>query len=488
MKRNKFSLSNYKLLTADLGQLVPCNLAEVLPGDSFMGNTAALIRTTPLVAPVMHPIQIRIHHWFVPSRLLFADWESFITGGNDGQGDSSTYPTITSNASTGFAAGSLPDYLGCPTAINSLEVSALPIRAYNKIYNEFYRDQDLVTEVTEDSELIQRCAWEKDYFTASRPWPQRGPEVTLPLGSAADVTYKTGVNNDMFVRHTNTDAKVSVLQPMSALADGDLGNTSGTERYAIDPNGMLEADLSTATAASVNDIREAFALQRYQEARARYGARYTEYLRYCGVVPSDARLQRPEYLGGGKSTISFSEVLQTSESATTPLGTLGGHGITAMSSRRYMRYFTEHGYVMSLISARPKSIYADGLERHWNYRTKEDYFQKELQHIGQQPILNKEIYADGSANDELTFGYQDRYSQYRKSNSTIAGEFRDTVFDDWHLARLFSSLPTLNQSFTDCDAGDRIFATTTVNNLQIMCQNTVKARRPVSRTAENRIY
>ena len=164
MKRNKFSLSQYKLLTADLGQLVPCSLTEVLPGDSFLGQTAALIRTTPLVAPVMHPIQIRIHHWFVPTRLLFDEWEQFITGGNDGQGDGSTYPTITANAGTGFTEGSVPDYLGCPVGVNSLEVSALPIRAYNKIYNEFYRDQDLVvgdgitagTEVPEDSEDTPR--------------------------------------------------------------------------------------------------------------------------------------------------------------------------------------------------------------------------------------------------------------------------------------------------------------------------------------------
>ncbi len=488
MKRNKFSLSNYKLLTADLGQLVPCALTEVLPGDSFLGQTSALIRTTPLAAPVMHPIQVRIHHWFVPTRLLFPEWEEFITGGNDGQGDGSTYPTITANAGTGFTEGSVPDYLGCPVGVNSLEVSALPIRAYNKIFNEFYRDQDLVIAVAEDSEVIQRCAWEKDYFTASRPWPQRGPEVTLPLGDTAPIVGM-GKNNQSYSL-TNEDVYetdgAATRQYSSASAFG--ANWIGEE----DPDNAgfpnIRADLTQATAASVNDIREAFAIQRYQEARARYGARYTEYLRYCGVVPSDARLQRPEYLGGGKSTISFSEVLQTSESATTPLGTLGGHGINAMSTRKFMRYFTEHGYVMSLLSARPKSIYADGLDRHWNRRTKEDYFQKELQHIGQQPIENREIYAQAAAADTEIFGYQDRYSEYRKSNSTIAAEFRNSTFDDWHLARLFSSLPTLNQSFTDCDAGDRIFATTTVNNMQIMVQNTIKARRQVAKTQQNRIY
>ena len=489
MKRNKFSLSQYKLLTADLGQLVPCSLTEVLPGDSFMGRTAALVRTTPLVAPVMHPIQIRIHHFFCPTRLVFADWEPFITGGNDGQGDSSVYPTITAGGG-GFAVGSVPDYLGCPTGVGSLEVSAIPIRIYNKIFNEYYRDQDMIsTEIAEDSETVQRCAWEKDYFTASRPWPQRGPAVTLPLSGEAPIT---GLGTDGASYSSGGLTLEETGGNDVVYGANTLQVTSANTYIAEDPANAgypnVKADLSAATGASVDAIREAFALQRYQEARARYGARYTEYLRYCGVVPSDARLQRPEYLGGGKSTISFSEVLQTSESATTPLGTLGGHGITAMSTRNYLRYFTEHGFVMSLISARPKSIYANGLERHWNRRTKEDYFQKELQHIGQQEIENQEVYAQGTAADNNTFGYQDRYSEYRKSMSTIAAEFRGATFDDWHLARLFSSLPTLNQSFTDCDPGDRIFATTTVNNMQIMCQNTIKARRMVSRTQSNRVY
>lgn len=492
MKRNKFSLSNYKLLTADMGQLVPVNLQEVLPGDSFLGNSSALIRMTPLVAPVMHPVQVRIHHWFVPTRLLWSGWESFITGGNDGEGDSTTYPTISSGA--GYSEGDLPDYMGVPVSVANLSHSALPIRAYNMIFNENYRDQDTVTAVTEDSTTVQRIAWEKDYFTASRPWPQRGPEVTLPLGNEAPVL---GIGTD----DDNTFPEASVAIHETGASDRTYANAAansgtGTNRFFLeeDPSNnnypYVRADLSAATSASVNDIREAFALQRYQEARARYGARYTEYLRYCGVVPSDARLQRPEYLGGGKQLINFSEVLQTSETATTPLGTLGGHGIAALGTRKYMRFFSEHGYVMSLLSVRPKSIYSDGLERHWNRTTKEDYFQKELEHIGQQAILNKEIYAQGTGggtDDNDIFGYQDRYTEYRSSRSTIAGEFRNATFDDWHLARLFASLPALNQSFTDCDPADRIFSTTTVNNMQIMVQNSVKARRMVSRTQQNKI-
>jgi hypothetical protein len=345
----------------------------------------------------------------------------------------------------------------------------------------------MVTAVAEDNEDVQRIAWEKDYFTASRPWSQRGPDITLPLGTEApvlgigktDQTY-SGANT----QHYETDASATRnYVSFSGFSNANIEEDPNNTGYPY-----IRADLTNATAASVNDIREAFALQRYQEARARYGARYTEYLRYCGVVPSDARLQRPEYLGGGKSTISFSEVLQTSESGTTPLGTLGGHGIALMSTRKFMRYFTEHGYVISLISARPKTIYADGLERTWNRRTKEDYFQKELQHIGQQEIENREVYAQATTADDDTFGWQDRYSEYRKANSSIAGEFRDPAFENWHLAREFASLPTLNQSFTDCDPGDRIFATSLVDNLQIMTQNTIKARRMVSRTQSNRVY
>ena len=483
-KRNKFSLSQYKLLTGDLGQLLPISLTEVLPGDSFLGHSSALVRTTPPLAPLMHPVQVRIHHWFCPTRLVFPEWEAFITGGNDGEGDGSTYPTISHTP----VANDLSDYLGIPLAGASVTFSAIPVRIYNKIFNEAYRDQDLVSEVSEDTLDIQRVAWEKDYFTASRPWSQRGPEVTLPLGDEAPVkglgpvaqTYDAG-------NQTVYESKETTSSTFNPHRD-----TIGTAlAWQEDPDNAgfpdIYADLTNATAASVNDIREAFALQRYQEARARYGARYTEYLRYCGVVPSDARLQRPEYLGGGKQTISFSEVLQTSEPGTDPLGTLGGHGITAMASRKYLRYFTEHGFVMSLMSVRPKSMYTNGMFRHWNRRTKEDYFQKELQHIGQQEILNKEIFSDGSANDDLTFGWQDKYSEYRKAQSSIAAEFR-SFYDFWHMARDFASLPTLNQSFTDCNPGKRFFAEQSQHSLLIMAQNTIKARRPIARTQSNRIY
>jgi hypothetical protein len=495
MKRNKFSLSHYKLLTCDLGQLVPCSLTEVLPGDSFLGHTSALVRCTPLLAPLMHPVTVRIHHWFVPTRLVWSGWEDFITGGNDGIGGSSgTYPTITAGGG-GFTAKGVLDYLGVPPSVANLEVCELPLRAYNMIYNEFYRDQDMIsTEVAENSDVIQKIAWEKDYFTAARPWPQRGPQVTLPLGDEAPVlgigttdadNYSAGGSNR---RETDQGAPTTFANEQP-FYDG-VSNKIYIEE---DPNSngypYIRADLTNATAASVNDIREAFALQRYQEARARYGARYTEYLRYLNVVSPDARLQRPEYLGGGKHNISFSEVLQTSNDGTNgEVGALFGHGISAMRTRKFMKYFPEHGYVMSLISVRPKSMYTDGCYRHWNRRTKEDYWQMELQHIGQQDIENIEVYAQGTSADNDTFGYQDKYDEYRRSPSNIAGEFRDSTYNFWHMGRQFSSLPTLNSDFTDCDPGKRFFAEQTQNSLLVMANNVIRSRRLVARTASNRIY
>lgn len=477
MKRFKHSLSNYKLLTTDFGKLVPCNLTEVLPGDTIQQATSALIRVSPLLAPLMHPCVVRVHHWFVPHRIIWNEWEQFITGGEDGAGDGYTYPTITAGGS-GFANGSLPDFLGVPPGVANLEVSALPIRAYNKIFNEYYRDQDLVTAVTEDTTDIQQIAWEKDYFTAARPWTQKGSEVTLPLGGTANVG-NAGKSGAVAVQDFSDDSWNLMTANTTHVGYGGSASTEGQG---------LVADLSEATGASVDEVREAFALQRYKEARARYGSRYTEYLAYLGINSGDARLQRAQYLGGGKQTISFSEVLQTSNDGTNgAVGDMSGHGIAAMRSRRYRKYFQEHGYVISLMSARPRSMYVDGLERTWNRRTKEDYWQKELQHIGQQAVQNKEVYAQGTAADANTFGYADRYAEYRHQPSTIASEFR-TTFNYWHMGREFSSLPTLNQDFTDCDPSKRNYAVQDKDVLWIMASNSIQSRRLVDANAGGRIF
>lgn len=364
MRRSKHSLSNYKLGSCDLGELIPIGLTEVLPGDSIQQATNALIRAAPLLSPVMHPVVCSITHWYVPHRLVWEDFEKFITGGPDGM-DASVFPTITMPGSGGAVVGSLADYLGIPTAVNSLEVSALPFRAYAMVFNEWFRDQDLVTPLVIDitsgadtttNTTLQNGAWEKDYFTSARPWEQKGPAITIPLGTNAPVKG-IGIHN---ARVAATSATTWVeatgttwtgVGTWEGLHNTDILGVRGVSNNA--PNTttnkpQIFADLTGVSSVTVNVLREALALQRYEEARARYGSRYTEYLQYLGVRSSDARLQRPEYCGGGKETIQFSEVLQTAEGAE-PVGTLRGHGISSMRSNRFRRFL--RSMVISLRSS-----------------------------------------------------------------------------------------------------------------------------------------
>lgn len=492
MKRSKHSLSHYKLLSCDMGELVPIGLTEVLPGDTIQQSTAALIRVAPLVSPVMHPVHVRVHHWFVPHRLVWDEWEDFITGGPDGM-SVPDFPTITAPASTGFAVGSLADYLGVPPSVADLEVSALPFRAYALIWNEWYRDQDLQTPLTVDTTsgadtttntALQNVAWEKDYFTSSRPWTQKGPDITVPIGDSAPVVYENAGTPWL---NRNLDGSLSGTYNLSSSGAGNLINATGPVQKQLDPNGNLITDLSQAVGVSINDLRESFALQRYEEARARYGSRYTEYLRYLGIRSSDARLQRPEYLGGGKQTIQFSEVLQTApDPEDEGVANLKGHGIGALRSNRYRRFFEEHGYILTFISVKPKTIYAQGLPRTWNRRTKEDFFQKELQHIGQQEVLNKELYAPHASPDGV-FGYQDRYDEYRRSESSIGGEFRD-ILNYWHYARIFGSAPALNADFVKSVPTKRTNAIQTNDVLYIMANHSIQARRIIAANGTSYIF
>lgn len=473
-----------------MGSLLPIGLTETLPGDTFQHSASVFLRLSPLAAPVMHPVAVRIHHFFIPHRLTWpteglqaarTGWEEFITGGHDGD-DAQVIPTI---ATTGVASD-LFDYLGLPV-VAGINVSELPIRAFNLVYNTYYRDQDLVAERLEDATTIPFIAWEKDYLTMARPWTQKGDPVTVPLGNRAPVVPNLAADPAVYKTGTTTGVQFA----------GD-GSTSPVFNKAVSADPLdwestgLDADLSAATAVDINTFRRAFALQRYAEARARYGSRYTEYLRYLGVTPSDARLQRPEYLGGGTARVQMSEVLQTAESPTggTPrfgVGDLYGHGVASTRSNRYRRTFEEHGYVLSLLSVRPKAMYLDGVSRAWLKRTKEDFWQKELQQIGQQEVWQGEVYSETSPSDTYdTFGYQDRYREYREENSRVAGEFRSTL-KYWHLGREFSTTPVLNQSFTDCNPSKRIYNVQTEHGLWIAVQHNLVARRLVARNASSRI-
>lgn len=470
-----------------MGELIPVGLVEALPGDTMQHSTSLLMRLSPLVSPVMHPVNVRLHHWFVPNRIMWDGWEDFITGGKDGLGTTDPYPTNA--APVTVEEGGILDYMGVPTgkAFPAGDISYLPVRAYNKIYNEFYRDEDLVAEVAEDSIVTQKIAWEKDYFTAARPWSQKGPAVGIPIGGTGAVTI-TG-NGIPEWQHPGGASGIQSDANGNAIWGFASGAGRGTSLAWGNPKLTGSVDLSNASAADVIEFRRAFALQRYQEARAQYGSRFTEYLRYLGIRPSDARLQRPEYLGGGKQTISFSEVLRTgneSAATTSPIGEMKGHGIAAMRSNRYRYFAEEHGYILTCLSVRPRSMYVDGLPRTFSKRTKEAYWQKELELIGQQEVYNSEIYAAGQAADKEVFGYQDRYSEYRHQYSSISGEFRSTL-DYWHLARKFASLPVLNQSFVECDPSKRIFAEQTTHPLWIMVSHSIQARRMVGKKTIGRI-
>jgi len=516
MKRNKFSLSYHKLLSTTMGKLVPIGITEVLPGDSFRHGTTLLLRTLPLLAPVMHPVSVKVHHFFVPFRLIWEEFEDFITGGPDGLNDA-VFPTITHSGGSGAAINSLADYLGVPTGVNNLVTSALPFRAYNAIFNEFYRDQDLVSARalslasgadSTTAVTLADAAWEKDYFTSARDFEQKGADIIIPIGDEAPLlqteapvlglTIKTGANAsdqgaDFGVNSGEDNLVASTMTSFDGTAINieNIPNTAGAvgssrRPYMRTDLSSVVVDLASASGISVNDLREALAMQRFQEARARYGSRYTEYLRYLGVTSSDARLQRPEYLGGGKEIIQFSEVLQTAE-GDSPVGEMRGHGISAMRTNRYLRFFEEHGYVLSLLTVRPKTIYAQGLPRHWNRRTKDDFFQVELQTIGQQEILNKEVYA-AHASPDARFGYQDRYDEYRRAESSVAGEFRDPALDHWHMARIFSGEPALNSSFVTCDPTTRIFAVEDTDNLYVLAKHSIQARRLLQKVGTSRTF
>jgi len=498
MKRNKFNLSSTHLLSCDMGELVPIGLMEVLPGDSFRHQTRALVRCAPMLAPPMHPVRVRIHHWFVPLRLIWDDFEKFITGGPDGN-DASVYPTM---ASVAVAAGGLMNYLGLPvTTVPAY--SALPARAYGLIWNEFYRDQDLQTElvisrasgldVTTPRTNVQNCCWEKDYFTSARPWEQKGPAVSIPLVGNAPIRGIAGANTNTY---TTNAPSLGYRDTQGALPagtnwSGDVADAAGTEfRIQGDntsKNLQVYADLAAVTGVTVNNLRNALAIQRFEEARAMFGSRYAEYLRALGVRSSDARLQRPEYLGGGVQTIQFSEVIQSAADGANPVSTLRGHGISALRSNRYIRFFEEHGYVITLLSVLPKTIYSNALPRTFNRRTKFDYFQKELQNLGQQAVLNKEVRANHATPDGI-FGYQDRYDEYRRSESRVSGEFSQSTLNFWHFARDFAADPALNATFVSAVPPERPFAAPSADVLYIHAQHSVQARRLLDSKANPRTF
>jgi len=486
MNRAPHNLSHYRLTTFDMGQLVPVACVEVVMGDSFIHSTAALVRASTLVAPVMHPVDIRVHHWFVPNRVVWSDWDEFITG----RDPELTVPTIDVQSGGTYT---LLDHLGVPDDPGL--INALPIRAYNKIYNEFYRDQDIITAVAEDSVTLKRVGWEKDYFTTCRPNPQQGTAITIPFSAGTEAPLVGRGGKLYFDRASPSTASGVVVRASQAGLTADLtdpyttvdANDASTEtnrNFGLDVDlapGTLAADLGSVSGGGidVNEFRMAMAMQRHLEARNRWGSRYQDYLLYHGIRPRDSRIDIPEYLGGGRQTMAFSEVLATAEGTNTAVGDQAGHGIAAMRTRRYKRFFPESGWVLSLMSIRPKTVYADQLHRQWLRSLKDDFWQREYEAFGPQAVLKKEVYGNHASSTEV-FGYNGRHDEYRRHPSYVTAGFR-SLDDYWHMARFFASAPALNQTFIECTPTDRIYADTSEPEIRAQVSHRIAARRLISK-------
>lgn len=479
LKRSKHNLSHYRLSTFDMGYLVPIACVEVLMGDTFIHSTTVMLRAATLVAPVMHPVDIKVHHWFVPNRIVWDEWDAFITGQEE-----VTVPTINVASAGDY---SLLDHFGVPDDCGN--ISALPVRGYNAIWNQFYRDQDIIADIDLDSLAIQRVGWGKDYFTSCRPSPQQGTAISIPFetGTRAPVSgIGVGAGGDFVasggaVFTTDASDDMAAGTPVDITTINVRGQAAGAAGTGNRPQIFAELDNVTGGGIDINDFRMAMAMQRHLEARNRWGSRIQDYLAYHGVRPRDSRLGLPEYLGGGKVTMAFSEVLATAEGTNTNVGDQAGHGIAAIRTRPYGRFFPEHGHVISLMSVRPRGMYADQLHRMWLRATKDDFWQKEYESFGPQAVLRKEVYGNHNVMTDV-FGYNGRHDEYRRHPSYVTGGFRDTD-DYWHMARFFESAPTLNQEFVECVPTDRIYADTSEPECRAMVSHNIRARRLVSKRA-----
>ncbi len=486
MRSSKFNLSFYNLTTCDLGGLYPIGVVETLPGDLVSQHTNLLIRMSPLAAPVMHQITARVHHFYVPNRIVWKDddddnddlndWKQFITGGDDGL-NTDKIPTVNSTG----VANDLLDYMGIPT-VSGIAINALPIRAFNMIFNFFYRDQDIVTKRALTATTIPKISWQKDYFTTCRPWAQKGPTVSLPMGDKAEVKHPKGSASDIDI-YSDLDAQYRNIN--AATANLTIGGGSGVVADT------MYADLAGATGADIIAFREAMGMQRFQEERARFGSRYEEYMRHLGSNYRDEDSQ-PQYLGGGQTQVNFSEVLQTANDTSDRaygVGDMYGHGVSVMRTNRYIKKIPEHGHIISCLSVRPKAIYSEGIHRNWLRQDREDFFQNTLQFIGQQEVYDNEIFAVNNAASATVFGYQDRNQEYKEQPSYVSGEFRTSTLDYWHLARQLGSAPTLNTDFLEIDRADhtRIFNEQTNHQMWIMCHHNMVARRFMDKHASARI-
>lgn len=499
IQRSSFDRSFGYKTTFNEGLLIPFFCDEVLPGDTFKLKTSVLARLSTPIVPVMDNMFLDMQFFFVPNRLLWDHWTNF-NGEQRDPTDSTDYlvPTVTSPVG-GFAAQSIFDYLGLPTGVANLSVNSLPLRAYNLIWNEWYRDENLQDSVTVehgDSDNVNNYTLLKrgkrhDYFTSCLPWPQKGSAVTVPL--AGDITAKDVdlVNTNIpFTQYSNLGLVTSpAVTNVSGLKSQVYSESSGTPgpsqivKSYVDPQlsvshgnfvtgstvgglihlnqdglnrlaSYLQITSTSQSSVNVNDLRSAFQIQRLLERDARGGTRYTEILRsHFGVISPDARLQRPEYLGGCSTPVNINPVQQTSATTSvTPQGNLAAFGYISNTHDDFNHSFVEHGYIIGLMSVRADLTYQQGINRMWSRQSRFDFYWPALAHLGEQAVLNKEIFAQGNDQDNQVFGYQERYAEYRYKPSLITGKLRSSdpqTLDVWHLSQKFTTLPKLNSDFIE---------------------------------------